>query len=454
MASLIASLPASQSTIFFIVTPMPIMTLASPTLKQIFTAVTKASRTYSEAQIHFQFVPEQLLHGTFTDPAFDYSTSDVCCSIYNRLLVPVDRIMSRFLSEHGVRVRKYFQEPAFTLARPIHSKATFVRAAHASLDVLDRDTFLHVGYQVSQCGKWILAACTDQRGEAHDLGVWLVQTPGESNPDSEDVSDEVFLVQKVWEFAIQFARKANVEWRIVFSKLGAIEENELESWINCIDSNSRALRVSSFTVLSVEPDAPWTFISTRRKISATKSPPIKVQNLSRSSSSAKLQPRNIFTDITMTVFATSPYDSIPQSYPPSFADLGIFLSHVPEHVGASDTSGSEKSHTPSLPHPLPLLPRSSTTLICIPTAPSPTSISMLHLHLLHNVRPLGSTSSAQDISCLHTAITHNFHELAVLARARWRLHVNPALPLHLAAVDAIRIALGRDQYGIDISDSA
>ncbi|KAG6885784.1 hypothetical protein C0993_009889 [Termitomyces sp. T159_Od127] len=438
LASLIASLPASQSSIFLIVTPMSILTLASPTLRQIFSAVTKASRTYSEAQIHFQFVPEQLLHGTFTNPASDYSTSDVCCSIYNRILVPVDRIMSRSLSEHGVRVRKYFQAPAFTLARPIYSKATFVRAAHASLDVLDRDTFLHVGYQ---------------RGEAHDLGVWLVQTPVDGDLESEDVSNEVFLVQKVWEFAIEFAKKANVEWRIVFSKLGAIGENELDTWTNWIDNNSRALRVSSFTVLSVEPDAPWTFISTRPKTPVTKSPPTKVHNLSRTSSSAKVQPRNIFTDITMTVFATSPYNSIPQSYPPSLANLGVFLSHVPEDVGQSATSGFEESPPPSLPHPLPLLPRSSTTLICIPATPSPTSISMLHLHLLHNVRSPGSISSAQDMSSLHTAITHNFHELAVLARARWRLHVNPVLPLHLAAVEAMRIALGRDQYGIDIADS-
>ncbi|KAG6874003.1 hypothetical protein C0995_007960 [Termitomyces sp. Mi166 len=448
-ASLITSFPASQSSIVFIVTPMPAMTLASPTLRQIFSAITKASKTYSEAQIHFQLVPEQLLHSTLINPAFDYSTSDICCSIYNRILVPVDRTMSRNFFEHGVRVRKYFQEPALTLARPIYSKATFVRAAHASLDVMDRETFLHVGYQVSQCGKLILAACVDQRGEAHDLGVWLMQTPGEA--DSEDVSAEVFLVQKVWQFAIQFAKKANVEWRIVFSKLGAIGENELDAWTSCIDNNSRGLRISSFTLLSVEPDAPWTFISTRSQIHAPKSPPTKVHNPSRASSSTKMQPQNIFTDITTTVFATSPYNSLPQSYPPSFADLGIFLSHVPEDAGHSATSGLERSPTLSLPHPLPLIPRSSSTLICIPATPSPTSISMLHLHLLHNVRSSGST---QDIPSLHTAITHNFHELAVLARVRWRLNGNPILPFHLAAVEAMRIALGRDQYGIDIADNA
>ncbi|KAG5352297.1 hypothetical protein C0989_002899 [Termitomyces sp. Mn162] len=449
LASLITSLPASQFTILFIVIPMSIMTLASPTLRQIFSAVTKTSKTYSEAQIHFQFVPEQLLHDTFTNPAFDFSTSDICCSIYDRILVPVDRLMSRSF-EHGVRVRKYFQQPALTLARPIYNKATFVRAAHASLDVMDRDTFLHVGYQVSQCGKWILAACVDQRGEAHDLGVWLMQTPGESDP--EDDLSEMSLVQKVWEFAIQFAKKANVEWRMVFSKLGAIGENELDGiWI---DSNSRGLRISSFTILAVEPDTPWTFISTQPQTPAPTSPPAKVHNLSRTFSSAKVQPQNIFTDITSTIFATTPYNHLSQFYPLSFSDLGIFLSHVPEDGGQSVTSGFEQSPTLSLPHLLPLLPRSSTTLICIPATHSPTSISMLHLHLLHSIRQPGFISSAQDISSLHTAITHNFHELAVLAYTRWRLNVNPILPIHLAAVEAMQIALSHDQYGADITDSA
>ena len=96
---------------------------------------------------------------------------------------------------------------------------------------MDRHTFVHIGYQVSPCGKWILAACVDQRGEAHELGVWLTQTPGEGGESEAEVSKEMFLVKKVWEFGVQFAKRANVEWRMVFSKLGAIVENEIEGGI-------------------------------------------------------------------------------------------------------------------------------------------------------------------------------------------------------------------------------
>jgi hypothetical protein len=42
--------------------------------------------------------------------------------MYDRILLPADRYMSRPLIEHDEGVRKYFQEPAITLARPLHNK--------------------------------------------------------------------------------------------------------------------------------------------------------------------------------------------------------------------------------------------------------------------------------------------------------------------------------------------
>jgi mediator of RNA polymerase II transcription subunit 13, fungi type len=209
------------------------MTLASPVLRQVFSAVKKALKTHSEAQILFQFVPEQLILSYMGNPSANFSDLEAfCASLYDRILLPVNRQMSRRLFEHSESVCRYFQEPAFTLARPMHTKVSFIRAPRAPLDVMDRYTFVHIGYQVSPCGKWILAACVDQRGEAHDLGVWLTQTPGEGGESEVEVSKETFLVKKVWEFAIQFAKRANAEWRLVLSKLGAMGEIEVEGGID------------------------------------------------------------------------------------------------------------------------------------------------------------------------------------------------------------------------------
>jgi len=236
----VASLPAPRSNfVFFLVTPSYAMSLASPLLQQVLFSIKQALKTYSEAQIVFQFIPESMILGsTDVSSPQDMGTSKLCCSIYDRILHAVDRTMSRRFFENGERVRNYFQEPVFTLAKAPHEyKVTYSYSPNASLDVLDHHLLLHVGYQVSHCGKWLLAACVDQRGEAHDVGLWLVNDLlRERNPKNE-LSYDWCLVSKVWDFAMQFADKANVEWRVAFAKLEEIKSTELDGKLcNCLCS--------------------------------------------------------------------------------------------------------------------------------------------------------------------------------------------------------------------------
>lgn len=217
-------------------------------------------------------------------------------------------------------------------------------------------------------------------------------------------------------------------------------------------ADRQELSVVHVSLLCVEPDAPWVFCSSRP--TQLKTPPTKSPHPSRSTSTSKGH-QNIFTDITTTVYALSPYTNFPRSLPPTVSDLGLSLPFIPEPPSFTSSEPTlDHSHSP-LPHPLPLLPRSSTTLICAPT--SPTAITMLHIHFLHTLHtsPCSAsvnTSTPQQITSLHADITRNFHDLAVLARVRWRLGSNPVLPFHLAAVEAMRVALDRDQYSMDGAD--
>jgi len=195
------------------------MTLASPLLRQVFSAVKRASKTYLDSQLLFQFVPEHIVLGPVENPGTHDSVLDMLCfSVYDRILRPVDRMTSRRFSDNEERLQNLVQEPAFTLARPIYNKVKLLWQAPArSLDVTDRHTLLHIGYQTTPCGKWILAACVDQRGEAHDIGVWLTQSE----------TNEAYIVAQVWGFALQFARRANLEWRFAIAKLGPMKGSEL-----------------------------------------------------------------------------------------------------------------------------------------------------------------------------------------------------------------------------------
>jgi mediator of RNA polymerase II transcription subunit 13, fungi type len=193
------------------------MSLSSPALRQVFSAVKRAQKTYSEAQILFQFLPSSLLYAT------DYSSTSASdmlaftCSVYDRILRPADRDMSRRFFEHSVRIRSFCQEPAFALAPPAHTRVQLVRQyPPLSLEVTERHAFLHVSYRIY--GRWLLAACTDQRGEGHNLGVWMIQSE----------SPEAYIASTVWNAAFAFAQKADIEWRVVIAKLGLLNGLEID----------------------------------------------------------------------------------------------------------------------------------------------------------------------------------------------------------------------------------
>ena len=196
------------------------MTLGSPNFRQVLSAAKRASKGSPAISTLFQFVPESMVANEDQE-----TVSSFVVSVYDRLLKPAGRGMLHPLLIQEENSRVLVQSPAFTLSRPQHTSPVFLRQAPArSLDVMDRYLLLHIGYSVSSCGKWVMASCIDQRGCGHDFGLWLNQ------PDNE--SPEEFIVKKLWEFALSFAKRTNVEWRVAFSKMGSIGEREMEGQLN------------------------------------------------------------------------------------------------------------------------------------------------------------------------------------------------------------------------------
>lgn len=214
----------------FLVLPITAMSLSSAVLRQILSVIKKVVSNYRAGQLFFQFIPEQHLFSSLEKPAgYESALDQLAFSVYDRIPVAVDRLRTqRANSSFGDDTRRYFAAPSFTLARPVHTRVTYARAAHASLDVLDRHTLLHVGYHLTTCGKWIIATCVDQRGEAYETGVWLAQPP---EGEEEGGVPEDYAVRRIWEFAMQFAKKTNVEWRVVFARLGVMSERELHGML-------------------------------------------------------------------------------------------------------------------------------------------------------------------------------------------------------------------------------
>ncbi|KAJ7647889.1 mediator complex subunit 13 C-terminal-domain-containing protein [Roridomyces roridus] len=488
LASFVAGLARSDSNlIFYVVTPLSTMSLASPLLRQVFSSVKKALKSHDETQMLFHFVPEALVVcPTGINPAVQLADLEAAChATYDRILQPVDRVMARRFFEHGEPVRRYFQDPAYALARPLHTTVKYVKRTKAPLDVTDAGTLLHVGYALSACGKWILAACVDERGEAHELAVWLTQTHmqpvgvdgEEQEGEPETLTHEEYAARKVWEFACQFAQRVNVAWRIVISKLGAISVADLDAWTYFL---AKAFPASSLpdlhvALLSVEPDAPWTFLptdvhpktptptpaapagaSTPLPGNSKLHPSLPSKPVSRAPSSST-KPSSFYVDISSTTYAFFPTRHLPIAFPPVPADLGLTMPLVPESAPippTSATSPMSESASPQssihgttapdyYPHPLAIRPRTSALLVRVPAASVASTPSILQIGML---AAFPSDFDAAADEGLMKDITRSFHSLSVLASARWRLAqaVDPILPFHLAAVEAMRSALERD----------
>jgi mediator of RNA polymerase II transcription subunit 13, fungi type len=206
--------PAMCPVVIYVVIPSSAASLDSTAMRQVLSTIKRADKLPS--QFLFHLVPESMMLGPADDRSLGrYRLSALVRDVYDRILQPSPVSMGRRLVTALPSYK--FVTPAFILSRPTMPRVKFVREANPTVvDVMDRSTLLHVGYALVGNGKWIIAVCVDEYGEAHDVGVW----------HSQAENSETHLVMQVWSFALQFSRQANIEWRIAITKLGCMGEEE------------------------------------------------------------------------------------------------------------------------------------------------------------------------------------------------------------------------------------
>ncbi|THH08030.1 hypothetical protein EW145_g2984 [Phellinidium pouzarii] len=382
LVSILNSMESIASTIiFYVVTPNSLLSLGSPILRQILSSMKRSLINHEGKIIYFHFVPDF------------FSSDDDTASVHN-LEILVDGVYDRI-------GRSLFEAPSFTLARTTPA-ATLLSFHHPPLDLgsLDRHTFLHVGYKLTKCRKWLVAACIDQRGEGHDIGVWLAQ----------DENDHRGNLSLVWNFAMDFARQASVEWRVVIAKLGIIDENELEAWNHLLSDDSIigeqeiALHVSIVTV----EDSGWSVLRQE-----TITPPSSCDSHGKKQLYSATS-----TAFTLPNFLRCPLSSNYDAY------FGAQLMHVQDDEEVPPCNVNR------------LRPLQTAVLITVPSGGRYTPAYSHYIHLLQTVRFPRSTLSKTDGET-HMDICRNYYELAVLTEARWRMNADPAFPYHLAVLQIV-----------------
>ncbi|KAH9853381.1 mediator complex subunit 13 C-terminal-domain-containing protein [Lenzites betulinus] len=458
LISFVSTIPTHNPyLVFYVATPSNIISPSSTVLRQILSAV-RRFRAQSGGDVLVHFVPESLIEGIHTHPASNLGgLDDFVCSVYDRILVPVTRAMSREFFVQSAVLTGFFEAPAYALVGSASGKTRSesvlpqvsfaLESSVSSLDVMNRHMLLHVGYQVSSCGRWILAACVDAAGEAHEIKAFL--TP--------DDNVEAFVVSQVWSFAREFARRANIEWRIVVSKLGIMTHSEIDAWASHLDS---AVSMSSevppmhVTLLAVDNESSWTFLASpdRRPVDIIRrnsAPAALPRSPSRTShaifSDASYSTYSIQSSQDLAMYPSYIIDRSAKFSSPGHTPGSCDLPYIPDLDDDTDTPSHQSLATDALRVP------GWSTVVCAPSATDHTAVSTVQVYQLHVTRSLRST---YEISKKNVAVTpaqihadhmddivRNFHDLAVLARTRWKLGADPALPFHLAALEVMRAAL-------------
>ncbi|TDL29003.1 hypothetical protein BD410DRAFT_779280 [Rickenella mellea] len=412
----------NHNIVFYIITPSSIMSLSSQVLRQIFSGVKRTLKSCGDQSIYFQFVTEIFVTAAVENPSTQKGDMEQFVhSVYDRILRPIDRFMSPQFFVSGEQIRKPFEAPAIAIARPLPGKVSLVvQNALPDQDVIDRHTLLHIGYRISACGNWILAASIDERGEAHDIAVWLTQ------PDDK----EAHIVSQLWTFAVQFMRDAHVEWRVVFAKLGVLGEQELNAWISHLsadvlsDAMFPAVHVS---LVCVEEDNQWTFVNASNPPNPTYQKP--------TSPSDRMGQGSFFAESSSETYTLHSLIRCPL-IPACDKDIGTDHSHIPDDEDISPCDA------------IPLRPLHTSSLVRVPASTDSSLIWTTFVHMMYTWEAPSSTLTKTDRETHHD-IVQNYHDLAVLAQARWRLQANPNLPFHLAALQIMHDAIGQSEGIVD-----
>ena len=213
---------STTTTLFYVVVQPSDLTACGPRQVQLLRAMSRVLSTYNEVNAAFHFVSQCSLSSTIEDDSFQRKSMDATAdAIYNRILRPVPSTGAGRLyrSLKGVA---FFQAPSITIACQASNQVTFAyQYPPPGTGVGHGKTILHVGYAISPSRGHIIASVVDQRGEEQDVTAWF----------SANGQGFQRLVTNVWSFAMQTICRASIEWSVVVTKLGSLEEAELEGML-------------------------------------------------------------------------------------------------------------------------------------------------------------------------------------------------------------------------------
>ncbi|KAK9432005.1 mediator complex subunit 13 C-terminal-domain-containing protein [Lipomyces doorenjongii] len=151
--------------------------------------------------------------------------------------------------------------PAYTLARTRPSRLDFKVTPTPPPCLFVENTYVHIAYARSRDRRFVSVAWADQYGELARVKTLLVVRRDGARPRSwEDICGEI------WERTIAILpRVGGMQWRLVFAKVGTMEQDELDVWMNLA---SHATKNVTATLVCVETNPSLTVLQTSDQVTA------------------------------------------------------------------------------------------------------------------------------------------------------------------------------------------
>ncbi|KAM5375843.1 hypothetical protein ACJZ2D_005765 [Fusarium nematophilum] len=117
--------------------------------------------------------------------------------------------------------------PAIMLEQPPPRIIDFKLTGSPSQSLMHENSCLHVGYAESLDGRWVTAAWTDNRGQQQATASYSVTRHRSTDRPPRD---RAAIMREIWATTLSMMSIWKVHWRIIITKSGAMDQQEVEWW--------------------------------------------------------------------------------------------------------------------------------------------------------------------------------------------------------------------------------
>lgn len=138
--------------------------------------------------------------------------------------------------------------PAIRLEQPLPRIIDFKLTTAPSASLIRENSCIHVSYAQSIDDRWVSAAWTDDRGNQQATAAYCLGRKG--RPQSRALNE---IAHEIWESTLALISVWKVHWRIIITKCGAMDQQEIEFWVDLARTEIKATVTMILMTVDTDP---------------------------------------------------------------------------------------------------------------------------------------------------------------------------------------------------------